>query len=128
MTYKQKYKDGDIMNWERILKEKIEKENSKVLESLDVKQKKALKKTMQAAEPSEYFGQDFTKLGELIDILKDLELIKADKKMNKRLVVMDEANLDIVASAGKLRKDYETLYRQLRGIVYPKRKGDLRDE
>ena len=27
-----------------------------------------------------------------------------------------------------VRKEYELLYRQLREIVYPKRKGDLRDE
>ena len=28
----------------------------------------------------------------------------------------------------QLRKEYETVYRALRGLVYPKRKGDLRDE
>jgi len=27
-----------------------------------------------------------------------------------------------------MRKDYEILYRQLRGMVYPKSKGDLGDE
>ena len=32
---------------------------------------------------------------------------------------MDERNIDIVASATELRKDYELLYRQLRDLVYP---------
>jgi len=34
---------------------------------------------------------------------------------------MDERNVDIVASATELRKDYELLYRQLRDLVYPKK-------
>ena len=46
------------------------------------------------------------------------------KKMNK----IDEANVSLIAAASELRKDYETLYRQLRGLVYPKSKGDLGDE
>jgi hypothetical protein len=36
---------------------------------------------------------------------------------------MDERNIDIVATATKLRKEYELLYRQLRDLVYPKGKG-----
>jgi len=108
---------------EFILKE--EKKDSKtILNSLDTKQTKKLKKTLQAAEPTEFFGQDFTKMGELIDVLKDLDLTKSDKKLNKRMKSMDERNLDIVATATKLRKDYETLYRQLREMVYPKKKGE----
>tara|TARA_R100000995_G_scaffold84082_1_gene61692 strand:+ start:4791 stop:5156 length:366 start_codon:yes stop_codon:yes gene_type:complete len=104
---------------------KAEKQEPKtILNSLDAKQTKKLKKTLQAAEPTEFFGQDFTKMGELIDVLKDLDLTKSDKKLNKRMKSMDERNLDIVATATKLRKDYETLYRQLRGMVYPKKKGE----
>jgi len=42
---------------------------------------------------------------------------------------MDERNVDIVATATKLRKEYELLYRQLRDIVYPTgEKEDDRDE
>ena len=41
---------------------------------------------------------------------------------------IDEANVSLIAAASELRKDYETLYRQLRGVVYPKSKGDLGDE
>jgi hypothetical protein len=39
---------------------------------------------------------------------------------------MDEQNIDIIATASKLRKEYETLYRQIRKLVYPKKGDDLR--
>ena len=103
---------------EYILKEKKSPEKT-ILNSLDSKQTKKLKKTLQAAEPTEFFGQDFTKLGELINTLKDVELVKSDKKLTKKMKSMDERNVDIVASATELRKDYELLYRQLRDLVYP---------
>ncbi len=110
-------------NW---YNEDIAKAESDILSSLDKKQKKALKKTLQAAEPSEYFGQDFTRLGELLDMMKELDLIKSDEKLSKKMEIMDESNLDIIATASKLRKEYETLYRQIRKLVYPKKGGDLR--
>jgi len=120
------------MTWERVLKGKspqeIQKEHSPLLDKLDKKKKKLLKKTLQASEPTEYFGQDFAKLGELVDVMKELELIKSDTKLRKKMQSLEEQNLDIVATATKLRKEYETVYRALRGLVYPKRKGDLRDE
>jgi hypothetical protein len=90
-----------------------------VLDSLDAKGRKKLKKTLQSAEPTEFFGQDFTKLGELISTLRELDLTKSDKLLNKKMKSMDERNIDIVATATKLRKEYELLYRQLRDIVYP---------
>ena len=105
----------------------IMKAHSPLLDSLDKKKAKRLKKILQAAEPSEYFGQDFAKLGELIKELKALGFIKEDKKKNKKLDTMDEKNVSVVATAAKLRKDYEVLYRQLRGIVYPKSAGGLND-
>ena len=101
----------------------IEKENAPLLGSLSEKERKAFKKTLQAAEPSEYFGQDFTKMGELIDLMKELELVKGDKKMEKKMKSMTEKNVDVVALAAKLRKSYEEIYRELREIVYPKSKG-----
>ena len=96
-----------------------------ILDSLDKKQTKRLKKVLQAAQPTEFFGQDFTKLGELIRALKDVDLVKSDKKLTKKMKSMDERNIDIVASATELRKDYELLYRQLRDLVYPS-KGEKR--
>ena len=94
----------------------------KLLDNLDSKTKKKLKKTLQSAEPTEFFGQDFTKLGDLIEVLSELEFTKSDKKLNKKLKTMDERNIDIVATATKLRKEYELLYRQLRDLVYPHKK------
>lgn len=99
---------------------KAEKQKPKeVLDSLDAKGRKRLKKTLQAAEPTEFFGQDFTKLGDLISTLRELDLTKSDKVLNKKMKSMNERNIDIVATATKLRKEYELLYRQLRDIVYP---------
>ena len=118
--------------WEDVLKRKspqqIAKEYSPMLEKLDKKVKKKVKRTLQAAQPTEYFGQDFTKLSELLDVLKELDLIKSDDDMKKEVLTIDEENLDLVAQAATLRKKYESLYRRVRGMVYPKRKGDLRDE
>ena len=48
---------------------KEEKVKKNILETLDKKQTKRLKKVLQAAQPTEFFGQDFTKLGDLISSL-----------------------------------------------------------
>ena len=98
---------------------KEEKKSENILDSLNPKQKKKLKKTLQAAEPTEFFGQDFTKLGDLLEMIDALDFTKSDKKLNKKVKSMDERNIDIVATATKLRKEYELLYRQLRDLVYP---------
>ena len=50
---------------EIILKREERKSPQKILDTLNPKERKRLKKTLQTAEPSEFFGQDFTKLGEL---------------------------------------------------------------
>ena len=100
---------------------KEDKVKKNILDTLDKKQTKRLKKILQSTQPTEFFGQDFTKLGELITVLKDVELVKSDKKLTKKMKSMDERNVDIVASATELRKDYELLYRQLRDLVYPKK-------
>ena len=92
-----------------------------------IKKKKKIKKVLQSVQPSEYMGQDFTKLGDLLDELNSLDFNKS-KPMRKKMNSMAERNTDLVARAAELRKDYETLYRQLRGIVYPKSKGDLGEE
>ena len=104
------------------------KSPDKLLDTLNPKQKKRLKKTLQSAEPSEFFGQDFTKLGELVGELKSLNFIKSDDKLKKKMKGMDERNVDIVASASKLRKEYELLYRQLEDLVYPTKKEAKKDE
>tara|TARA_R110001606_G_C15371973_1_gene649616 strand:+ start:2035 stop:2406 length:372 start_codon:yes stop_codon:yes gene_type:complete len=113
-------------NREFILKaEKKELKPKDILSSLSTKERKKLKKVLQAAQPTEFFGKDFTQMGVLIDALKGLQLVKDDNKLNKKMKSMDDRNLDIVATATELRKDYELLYRQLRDLVYPKKKkGD----
>ena len=112
------------MTWEDMLI----KEESNILNALDSKQKKKLKKTFQAAKPTEYFGQDFTQLGDLIEMMEGLDLVKDDSKMKKKMKSINEQNIDMVATASKLRKQYEQLYRQVRKIVYPKSAGSLRDD
>lgn len=107
-----------MSDWREI----IRKENAPLLEKLDPKMKKRVKKNLQAAQPSEFFGQDFTRLGELIETLKS---IGVEKSANKKIEAMEEKNLDIVANAAELRKDYELLYNQVRSMIYPKKKGDL---
>ena len=104
------------------------KEDSDLLQKVNAKQKKKLKKLVQTSAPSEYMGQDFTKLSDLVKELRSLDMMKSDKKMLKKMKKIDEANVSLIAAASELRKDYETLYRQLRGMVYPKSKGDLGDE
>ena len=111
------YNDG-----KEIIIKKEKTEPKSILDSLDSKAKKRLKKTIQAASPTEFFGQDFTKLGELIDTLKELDLTKSDKKLSKKMKSMDDRNLDIVATATKLRKEYELLYRQLDDLIYGRTK------
>ena len=103
----------------------IVKEHSPLLAKLHPKERKRMKKLLQSTQPTEYFGQDLTKLSDLIKEMQTLDMIKTDKRMTKKMIAFEEKNLDIVASAAKLRKNYETLYNQLRGIVYPKKKGDL---
>tara|TARA_R110002020_G_scaffold155283_2_gene336182 strand:+ start:155 stop:523 length:369 start_codon:yes stop_codon:yes gene_type:complete len=113
---------------EFILKEKknVKKE---LLDTLTPKERKRIKKVLQSSEPTEFFGQDFTKLGDLVGELKSLNFIKSDDKLKKKMKGMDERNIDIVASASKLRKEYELLYRQLRDLIYPKgKKGEKKNE
>tara|TARA_R100000544_G_C2171267_1_gene32344 strand:+ start:127 stop:495 length:369 start_codon:yes stop_codon:yes gene_type:complete len=109
---------------EIILKEEKKQKPKELLSSLGPKEKKRLKKVLQSAQPTEFFGKDFTQMGELISVLKTLQLVKDDNKLNKKMKSMDERNIDIVASATELRKDYELLYRQLRDLVYPKKKKE----
>ena len=117
------YKEEDKMSWI----DQIKKANSPMLDKADPKQKKKIKKVLQSVQPSEYMGQDFTKLGDLLDELNNLPMNKS-KPMQKKMDSMAERNTDLVARAAELRKDYEILYRQLRGMVYPKSRGDLGEE
>jgi|TARA_X000001382_G_scaffold128490_1_gene118323 glutamate mutase epsilon subunit len=102
------------MAWQEILKA------SDFLEKLEPKQKKKIKKLLQSTQPNEYMGQEMTKLEDLIKELEELDVVKSDKLLTKKVKSFSEKNLDILASAAELRKDYETLYGQIRSVAYPK--------
>ena len=63
-------------------------------------------------------------LFDLIEELNGAEIVKTSKPLQKKISKFEEKNLDIMASAAELRKDYETLYLQIREEIYPKKKGD----
>jgi len=107
------------MSWQGILKSKP------LLEKVDSKQKKKLKKLLQSSQPTEFFGQDMTKLSGVIEGLMDLDLVQKDEAFKKKMKKYEEKNLDILSSAAELRKDYETLYGQLRQEILPKKKSKV---
>ena len=65
--------------WKEIIKE-----DEGLLRKVSPKQKKKIKKLVQSSEPSEYMGQDFTKLNDLISELKQVDMLKSDKKLRKK--------------------------------------------
>ena len=91
-----------------------------ILESLNKKQRKKVKAILNIADPTEYFGHDFLKLADLVKVLKSLGVVKGDKKLNKKILNLEDENLKVVKLATRLRKDYENLYRDLREMIYPK--------
>ena len=99
--------------------------NKSLVEKLDPKEKKKIKKLLQSAQPAEVMGQEITQWSDLLTAMKCLDVVKNDKNMQKKFEKFDENNLDLVATASELRKDYETLYNQLRAEIYPKKKGKL---
>jgi|21_taG_2_1085346.scaffolds.fasta_scaffold39935_2 Txe/YoeB family toxin of Txe-Axe toxin-antitoxin module len=107
---------------EEFVPEEMEKkDNSPLLQKLNKKQKKKIKKLLQAAQPSEYLGQEYTKAGDLISELRALGLMKS-KGEKELLEKLESSNVDIIAASAELRKDYENMYRRIRGLVYPKRR------
>ena len=129
---RQAYKDGEMTDEER---QQFLASNTKwhnppknktiisksLVEKLEPKQKKRIKKLLQAAQPTEFMGQEIAQLSDLLEEMKGLDLVKNDKNMQKKFEKFDENNLDLVATASELRKDYETLYNQLRKEIYPKK-------
>ncbi len=103
-----------MMTWQEVLK------GSSFLEKLEPKQKKKIKKLLQVTQPTKNMGDEMTKLEEVIKELEELEMVKSDKLLTKKMKSFREKNLDILASAAELRKDYQTLYDQIRSMAYPK--------
>ena len=55
-----------------------------------------------------------TKLEDVIAELEELDLVKTDERLTKKMKSFREKNLDLLASAAELRKDYQTLYDQIK--------------
>ena len=84
------------------------------ISSLDEDRRREIKTILQNSHPTEYFGEDYLKLGKLINILGDV----ADTDEETLLEELGVENLQMVKKAAALRKIYERLYRTLRDIVY----------
>jgi len=84
------------------------------VEDLPPKQRKRVKTYMQDADPTEYFGEEYLKLGKIINILEGIVTPEDEKE----LAELDEDNLKLVKLAARLRKHYETLYAALGDMVY----------
>jgi len=110
------------MSWQDVLKDEGFYFSPVFIEKIDTKKKKKLKKLLQKAQPTNMMGEDMTQLSDIIQELKEMDLVKSDKKLSKTVEGFDEKNLEILASASELRKDYETLFTQLRKMVYPDNK------
>ncbi len=103
-----------MMAWQDILKA------SDFLEKLEPKQKKKIKKLLQMTQPTKNMGDEMTKLEEIIKEMEGLDLVKNDERLTKKMKSFREKNLDILASAAELRKDYQTLYDQIKSVAYPR--------
>jgi len=84
------------------------------ISSLDEDRRREIKSILQNSHPTEYFGEDYLKLGKLINILGDV----ADTSEEQLLEELGVENLQMVKKAAALRKIYERLYRTIRDIVY----------
>jgi len=85
----------------------------KSMDDLNSKQRRKVKTYLQDADPTEYFGEEYLKLGKLINILDEVEGSTGE------LEGLEEDNLKMIKVAASLRKKYENLYRKLREKVYP---------
>jgi hypothetical protein len=83
--------------------------------SLDEEERREVKTYLQDADPTSYFGEEYLKLGNLIEILEGVQE-EGDEEM---LEGMKEENLKVVKLAARLRKLYENLYEEIRETVYP---------
>jgi hypothetical protein len=93
--------------------EKTPEDVNKSIGELDEDERRRVKTYLQNAHPTEYFGEDYLKLGKLINILDEVEGNTGE------LEGLSEENLKVVKLAASLRKRYENLYRKLREKIYP---------
>lgn len=86
---------------------------SKSIDNLSEKERRRVKSYLQDADPTEYFGEEYLKLGKLINILDEVEGNTGE------LENLDEENLKLVKVLASLRKRYENLYKKIREKIYP---------
>lgn len=84
------------------------------LSGLSTKERRKVKTMLQNAHPTEYFGEDYLRLGKVINIIDGL----AEDEEAKLLEKLGVKNLQMVKTAASLRKKYENLYKKLYDMVY----------
>lgn len=84
------------------------------LSSLPSKERRKVKAMLQNAHPTEYFGEDYLRLGKVINIIDGL----AEDEEAELLEKLGVKNLQMVKTAASLRKKYENLYEKLYNMVY----------
>ena len=65
-----------------------------------------------------------TKLEDVIAELEELDLVKTDKILTKKMKSFREKNLDLLRKTQvltELRKDYQTLYDQIKSVACPRK-------
>jgi hypothetical protein len=84
------------------------------ISSLPPKKRREVKALLQNAHPTEYFGEDYLRLGKVINIIDGL----AEDEEAELLEKLGVKNLQMVKTAASLRKKYENLYKKLYDMVY----------
>ena len=84
------------------------------LSELSAKERRKVKTMLQNAHPTEYFGEDYLRLGKVINIIDGL----AEDEEAELLEKLGVKNLQMVKTAASLRKKYENLYKKLYDMVY----------
>jgi hypothetical protein len=84
------------------------------ISSLPTKKRRQVKALLQNAHPTEYFGEDYLRLGKVINIIDGL----AEDEEAKLLEKLGVKNLQMIKTAASLRKKYESLYEKLYDMVY----------
>jgi hypothetical protein len=84
------------------------------ISSLPAKKRRQVKALLQNAHPTEYFGEDYLRLGKVINIIDGL----AEDEEAELLEKLGVKNLQMIKTAASLRKKYESLYEKLYDMVY----------
>ena len=84
------------------------------LSELSTKERRKVKTMLQNAHPTEYFGEDYLRLGKVINIIDGL----AEDEEAELLEKLGVKNLQMVKTAASLRKKYANLYKKLYDLVY----------